>query len=309
MFFTPESVNVEALERILKLNASGRLAHAYLFNVAPGPGNGARETALAVAQGVNCLAPTGYKPGCACVSCHKIIDGNHPDIFVLEKPENKTGIVIAQMFPKPETEPFRPQHPPLITWLGVRALEARTRVVIILDADSFTPAAANAFLKTLEEPRPGTLFILTSAAPGALLPTVVSRCHEVRFAPALKSALVGKPKSGYDAAARDNTMIDEFILGVSSEALVKKWSEDRDKARELLGVVLTFYRDVFCAQQGAAEDSLHHPGRLSEIRRMSVTLTPGRIQEVIACAVKTVEVVNSNGNAKLALLLLKETIR
>ncbi len=62
-----------------------------------------------------------------------------------------------------------------------RPFEGRKRVVLIREADALEPRSQNALLKSLEEPPPGTMFILTTAVPGALLPTVRSRCMRLRF--------------------------------------------------------------------------------------------------------------------------------
>ena len=64
---------------------------------------------------------------------------------------------------------------------GFRPFEGKRRVVLIREADTLEPAAQNALLKSLEEPPPGTMFILTTAVPGVLLPTVRSRCMRLRF--------------------------------------------------------------------------------------------------------------------------------
>ncbi|MBF0387611.1 MAG: hypothetical protein HQL20_07120 [Candidatus Omnitrophica bacterium] len=287
-------VNADVLDRLLKLYTAGRLAHAYIFTGRIGTGKAA--TALALAQAINCLALGGYKPGCGCLSCHKIQDGNHPDIYQISRQEDKSELVISQVRG-------------LIEHLALRALEARVRTAIIQDADLLNTEASNAFLKTLEEPRPGTLLILTSAAPGNILKTVLSRCHEVRFNAPGNSALVGQVKSEYDDPAQNNAWIDEFIFGPASEASFKKWSEDKDQARQLLQVVLTFYRDVLCVQSQADDRALYHVGRAADIRRMAARLSAQEVQLVIVRTVKAVEAVNENFNVKLALMLLKETIR
>jgi len=290
-------INLDVVKKLKSLKAAGRMAHAYLFT---GPkGVGKFETALAVAQAINCHDLAGFTPGCLCASCRKIRDGNHPDLFIIGKPEDKTEIVIGQITPKPN-EPYRP----LLPWLSVRALEAEVRVVIIKDADLLGNSAANAFLKTLEEPCPGTLFILTSAASASILLTVVSRCHEVKFFPAMPGVELGK-----DFLVRKNAMIDEFIFGMAQEALFKKWSADKDAARELLNAVLAFYRDVMCIKNGVDVLLLYNSDRLADLGRIARRMTPGEVQAVIDQAVKAVEALNENFNVKLALILLKELIQ
>lgn len=138
----------------------GDLPHALLFT---GPrGVGKFSTALLFAAGALC--PHGEPDGC--VSCRKVAAGVHPDLHVLE-PE---GLSI-------KVEQVRG----LEAELSGKALESPCKVAIIDDADVMTREAANAFLKTLEEPGPGTYIVLVCESKENLLPTVVSRCREVRF--------------------------------------------------------------------------------------------------------------------------------
>lgn len=150
-----------------------RLAQAYCFTGPPGVGK--RTTAIALAQAVNCLSPAGG-PGdetwdaCGtCRACTRIAAGRHPDV-TLVAPEEKKVITIDQIRE-------------LATRSGLRAYEAMTKVWILDPANEIQEPAANAFLKTLEEPTPGCIFVLVTTAFSALLPTIRSRCHEVRFPP------------------------------------------------------------------------------------------------------------------------------
>ncbi len=320
------AIDLEVLKRLTSLYKNDRLAHAYLFT---GPkGCGKVETALAVAQAVNCQQPSGFKPGCGCASCQKMSDGNHPDLFIIKKPQDKSEILIGQITTRPN-EPYQP----LLPWLSVRALEAQVRVVIIKDADLFTDNAANAFLKTLEEPRPGTLFLLTSAAPDRIARTVISRCHEVRFQSLGHSVLTGGDKNEVEnllfdkaglpgssgvagvrlpflnrqVSAQKNGMIDEFILGPASEPLLKKWSADKEKARGLIDVIMLFYRDVVCVQ-GGDDSRLFNSDRLVDIHRIARSISNEHAHAVLGQAVKGIEALNQNFNLKVALTLLKEII-
>ncbi|MBF0594853.1 MAG: DNA polymerase III subunit [Candidatus Omnitrophica bacterium] len=317
MFLRAELIHKDILQRLSKLFATGRLAHAYVFT---GPGGiGKAETALALAQAVNCLGPGGYMPGCGCPSCRRILDGNHPDIYIIEKMEDKNELLIEQVRE-------------LIRHLSLRPLEARVRTAIIRHADQLTTQASNAFLKTLEEPRSGTLLILTSAAPGNVLKTVFSRCHEVRFFPPGNSVLAERLKDEYDISssaagilakfsggsparvaglgkafiARKNDVIDEFIFGPSTELLLKKWSSDKEAAAELLNVVLMFYRDVLCVKVGAGVEALYNSDRQADIARVAAKQTKESIEAVLGQAVQAVEALGENFNLKVALTLLKE---
>ena len=136
-------------------------------------GVGKWAVACATAQAVNCLDPV--KPAghlaidaCGkCRSCDRIARGVHVDVFRLE-PDDRASIKI---------DPVRA----VLAETSFRPFEGRLRVVLIRDADTLQNEAQNALLKSLEEPPPGTMFILTTAVPGALLPTVRSRCMRLRF--------------------------------------------------------------------------------------------------------------------------------
>ena len=147
--------------------ARGRLHHALLLT---GPrGAGKRDLALAVASALNCDAAPGE--GCGvCAVCERITNGIHPDVITLAREG------AAQIIP---IETVRQQ---VVAAVGLPPHEARERVFVIDEATALQPAAANALLKTLEEPPARTLFVLCTTAPEQLLPTIRSRCQRVRFA-------------------------------------------------------------------------------------------------------------------------------
>src|SRR3989440_7156430 len=132
-------------------------------------GVGKRKTALAVAQALNCLTPRDGDACGACTACARIARGVHPDVSIVE-PEDSGAIKIEQVRDVVDRAAYRP-------------FEGRRRVVIIDNADALVAAAQNALLKTLEEPPPSSIFILVTSRPDVLLPTVRSRCPELRFRP------------------------------------------------------------------------------------------------------------------------------
>ena len=106
--------------------------------------------------------------GCgACPSCSRIARGVHPDVVFLE-PGETGAIKIDAVRDAIERSAYRP-------------FEGKRRVVIADDAEAMVPEAQNAMLKTLEEPPLGSTFILVSSRPDMLLPTVRSRCQQLRF--------------------------------------------------------------------------------------------------------------------------------
>jgi len=148
---------------------SQRLAHALLFHGEEQIGK--LLTARVLAQAVNCEAsPTPDPPDACgvCRSCHQIETGAHPDVTMLTATSGKG-----------ETDQTREIESRFI----YRPLIGRCKIVVLDNADLLRREAANALLKTIEEPPPDSLIILVSSRPGALLPTIRSRCQEIRFAP------------------------------------------------------------------------------------------------------------------------------
>lgn len=162
-----------------------RLPHALLLH---GPaGVGKLDLALTIAQGLLCDTPGADGVPCgACDACHWFSQGNHPDFRLLQpaEPEDEAqgeaGEAVAKKGGK--------RALPLIKVGMVRDLTGFTqltahrgshRVAVIHPAEAMNPEAANALLKTLEEPPPGVLLMLVSHRAGRLLPTVLSRCRKV----------------------------------------------------------------------------------------------------------------------------------
>jgi len=164
-----------AVATLVRAIGSDKLAHAYLFE---GPGGvGKRTTALALAQALNCLEAPGV--GCLrCDSCRKIRERLHPDVIVVGPPEGKKQTPIESIRELERRVAYRPN-------------EGRAQVAIIDPAHVMTEAAANALLKTLEEPRPDTFLILVTDRAPVLLPTVRSRCQRVRFRPLARATVEG----------------------------------------------------------------------------------------------------------------------
>ena len=145
--------------------ASGRIPNGLLFW---GPaGVGKRLSALETAKAINCESGSG--DGCGtCISCRKIEHGNHADVKVIAPSGRGRIIDVEAVDTINELASYRP-------------FEARWRVVIIQDAERMGVPAQNHFLKTLEEPPSNTLFIMITEFPRLLLPTIRSRCQQVRF--------------------------------------------------------------------------------------------------------------------------------
>lgn len=160
---------VAALGRAIRQH---RVAHTYLF---AGPrGVGKMTTAVEFARALVCRAPV--KDACdKCVACRKVDHGTHPDVFRIA-PEGRGRQISIEVFRRRETGEG------LLRDLALKPYEAQWKVALIDDAHAMNDSAQNCLLKTLEEPPPSSVFVLVTPHPDALLETITSRSHVIRFA-------------------------------------------------------------------------------------------------------------------------------
>lgn len=173
---------VQTLQRAL---ATGRLHHAYRFE---GPaGTGKELTALALGQALACTEAPNV--GCGhCTGCKRVVHWakepplvpQHPDVLLIGKGIYGPPLISARETTGISVEQIRKLVLPRVAH-GPH--EARGLLVIIRDAEELTIAAANALLKTLEEPHANVHFVLLTTAPHRLLDTIRSRTQTVRFGP------------------------------------------------------------------------------------------------------------------------------
>jgi len=204
-----QQMAVSLLRRALEQGAS----HAYLFSGPPGAGK--TEAALAFAAGLACP-----DSGCGdCRTCRRVLEGLHPDVEVIA----------------PEGNFIRKEE---ITEINLHAAyrpyEARAKVYVFLEADSFNAEAANAFLKTLEEPPGHVHFILVTDRPERVLPTIASRCQPVVFSAVPAPALAADLARRYEVPLADAALIARVSGGNLSYARELVTSESARRERSLL---------------------------------------------------------------------------
>jgi len=191
----------------------GRIPHGLLFW---GPGGvGKRLAAVEMAKAVMCQDP-GRDACDTCLSCRKVVSGNHPDLAVVA-PRKKSRIIDVETV---ET---------INELASLRPYESAWRVFIIQDADRMGIPAQNHLLKTLEEPPGRSLFMLITELPGALLPTTRSRCQRLRFgtlAPETVKALLQRERPEVSPARAE--AIASLAQGQMSRALDLVDSDKRD---------------------------------------------------------------------------------
>jgi DNA polymerase-3 subunit delta' len=170
------------------------LAHAYLFT---GPaGVGKRLFAGELAKALLCeqASPERLEACDRCPSCAQVEAGTHPDCLVASLPEGLHEFPIDDMRE-------------LCRRIALKPMYGRGKVAVLDDVDDLNGPSANCFLKTLEEPPPRSVLILVGSSPERQLPTIVSRCQVVRFAP-LPEALVADVLRGQELP--DPQMIDRL---------------------------------------------------------------------------------------------------
>ena len=184
-----QSIAVGTLRRAME---TGRLHHAILFD---GPsGVGKNLTAEAVAQCVLCEKPSGGVACGQCAACIKVLRRDaigrsvHPDFATVAKAMYDPAVIGRKT---QETQDISADQvrTVVLARMSLGAVFGRGRLFLIRDADELSVSAANALLKTLEEPPPRTYFILTSTRGGELLPTIRSRVQRIRFGPLPEDAL------------------------------------------------------------------------------------------------------------------------
>jgi hypothetical protein len=175
--FAAQEQGVELLQRSLE---RGRLAHGYLFT-----GHVLDQLeglARTLAKTLNCLHPVkrgGVAVDCCdqCLGCQKVEHGNHADVFWV-RPESKLRQIRIRQIVRRDDSPSRV----LLDTVNLKPTESRYKVAIIVAADRMNEEAANALLKTLEEPPPHSVLVLLTTAPLRLLEPIRSRCLRLNFA-------------------------------------------------------------------------------------------------------------------------------
>lgn len=195
--------DVETQRRLVRYLKSGRVHPALLWT---GPDASVkREAAKGMAKGILCRARPETAAFCGtCSPCRRIDKGLHPDVLELTEPDSSVIKI----------ETVRE----LCHQMQLSPIEGGAKVCLIDECHRMTPAAANAFLKALEEPGPKRFFLLLSTQPGALLPTVLSRCIQFHFRPTPSEA--GPDRERFDAA------LEEFLVTKDTQA-IRPFAEDK----------------------------------------------------------------------------------
>lgn len=306
---------VQALQRSI---AANRVAHAYLFEGMAGSGR--RTTALALIAALFCRQPVSGQACGSCTSCKKLATGAHPDLHLLQPLPDKRDISIEQVRELQQV-------------LALRPFEATRKACLIEPAERMSPGAANALLKTLEEPPGHGLLILLTSQADLLLPTVRSRCQHLRFAPlgledlttllirqgmtpdvaatlaplAEGSLETARSLEGEDAGAARHLVLDALCQARHQQiATVFDTSErlagGRNETLELFSQLISLVRDMLVLRTAPtdririANVPLH-----DRLQREAERFLPTRLMEALELALETRAALQGNVNPKLAL--------
>jgi len=306
----------EIVEKFASFLKSGRLAHAYLFTGSKKAGKS--ETALEIAKLVNCDDEKSATPCNQCSACIKINNGQHPDVHIFGL--DGEGIKIQDVRQ-------------MLSRVQLRSFEAKTKVFILKDAESLTLEASNALLKTLEEPTPDSLIILTTSSLEQILPTVKSRCQRVSFFSLSPAALKEKLIKDYkqerevshflayasegcfgkivdqdfkDIFIRKNRAIDEFVFASDAEEYLKEIAGDKDQTREALWFLFCWFKDLALTKLDVPQERLIHFDRSEDLNAIKKKYSFEDIEEILADITTATGALQDNFNVKVPLTLIKE---
>lgn len=306
--------------------ASQRVRHAYLFT---GPEHiGKTLMARRLAQTLLCTggpdpAVAPPNPCMTCLSCRKVLHDNHPDIHYISRPPDRQFILIEQVRALQNNS-------------ARKTMEGRRNIFIIEGMHEMNLQAANCLLKTLEEPEPDVLLLLTTPDPNLLLPTILSRVQQIPMHlltteqirqalqrrwqvadedAALISALAAGRMGWAIRAVESNDLLSdrqarlETLCRVPSLSRVQRFdiaqklSAESDKIKGVLELWLLWWRDLVFAANNCP-DLVVNVDMRNLLQKHAARISPVESLRMIRNILRTLEALDQNVNARLALEVL-----
>ncbi|MBB4061563.1 DNA polymerase-3 subunit delta' [Salinibacter ruber] len=356
---------VQTLRRAL---TQERVAHAYLLH---GPdGVGKRAVAYEMARALQC--PEQADEACdACPTCRKTRRMVHPDVHVnlphpwsqeKDRDEEDMGKRIRRLGDNPYAAIDYVRRPSLadpsetsnqqvyyridqvrqdiIQPMSLARGEGAYKVNVLIDAEKMREEAANTFLKLLEEPPPQTVFLLTTNRPEQLLPTILSRCQQLRFDPLLpetiEQALVDRENMAPDEASMLSRMADgsysralelaendalmtsrELVLDYFRAAYTQKVesldsciqelkSQGRERVKSVLRLMLRWVRDLLLYRTMGEEAPLVNVDQKEAVARFCNNLPDADLEGMVTLVEEAMELAERNVRVALVLTALAQ---
>ena len=283
-------------------------------------GSGKKTLAKLVSAAVNCeFGRLGED--CSCHSCHKVETGNHPDVRWLGFDEEAYSIKIEEIHT-------------LINWAGYKVLEGKKKVFIINRAERMTEEAANALLKTLEEPPADTLIFLLVENPANLRETLASRCFKIKIDPLSAEAVKKRLVDHFKWNEKEASLAAKFSRGSLGQALELKGDNVSETMRSFLEEVLPYptigverwigkkrhevlkglqllsllLRDLVVYRETAEPALLYQEDFGREFKDWSARLKTKMVLDILRLINETEAAIQDNVNPKIALFRLGTAI-
>lgn len=335
---------------LTRMLISRRLPHALLFHGPEGVGKAAM--ALELAKALFCQQDDLYCNRCS--DCRRVAQLSHPDLMVIfpapKQPKVEELQMVRQSLAQQPYHRYQPWANPFILIEMIRELkkavaltsyENKGRVIIILDCHRMTVEAANSLLKVLEEPLGKTTLILVSSQLNLLLPTIVSRCQQVRFDPltweVIETALIereqlsperarlyarmcfGNYRRALELATENIQERQELMLNILRKVLLSDLEilqlveqlvqqEDRKTVKELLQLMVVWFRDAMLLslhpKQSEAGEKVINIDRLPTLDKFINSLVAIDYERVIGRIENAIEYLDRNVYLNVILLEL-----
>ncbi len=310
-----------ALDLLARALRSGRPSHAYLFTGQAQVGK--TTVARAVAQALVCERQTAGDgaPCGACGACQRVAENRYPDVQFVAAAKNALQI---------------DQIRALQADAAISPLEGRYKVFVVSEIERATLPAANALLKTLEEPPPQVVLLLTSSRRDLVLPTILSRCQVINLRPLPAPQINAALQERWQVDAERALLLTRLSAGrlgwaVTAHTSPELWQERARRLDDLLtltaegylarlayaealsrpsadaeatvGLWAGWWRDVLLAQQQLTDDVLNLD-RKAQVAQQASLYRPEQVQAALNDLLQTLHRIKANVNTRLALDVL-----
>ncbi len=306
-------------QRLQPALASGRMPHALMLTGAPGIGKYHLARLLSAALLCRDITPDSLPCG-QCASCSQLAGGAHPDFRELTPEPEKQTISVGQVRAFSRTRYLRPQ-------IG------QARVGLIHPCERLHPSAANALLKTLEEPPAGSHILLITEQPSAIIATIRSRCQVFKVpvpdAQALSSWLQTQPQTVVPALAlargaplRALTLLEADMVRLQGQwledfsafaaarlgpsGLAQRWKEY--PLKQLLDWLYLCVADVLKVAYGVADEFFANREQSQGLRTLAGSMDAAKLRRAMPRLIKARRMLDSNADTLLILEQLMITL-